>query len=142
MMDATATVRPARLALWFAAVAIVQAVLLLPFAGIPEDGQRAWFFSIYVAGSSALAVWALSVAPELAANARTSAGRRVIYAVALLGMLAALAVSAHFADNFRYRPLTLLLTACIIFLASIPFFGTLVATLIAEWYLRLPKRPR
>ena len=141
MIDIAASVRPSRLALWFVAAAIAQAALLLPLAG-PADAAEAWKFAIYVAGSSALAVWALSVAPELAANARTAGGRRMLYAVAVIAMLGALIVSAYFAQRFYYRPVALLFTACTIFLASLPFFGALALTLVGEWYFRLPRRPR
>ncbi len=142
MNDAAASVRPARLVLWFAGVAIAQAALLLTFAGLPVDGRDGSLFAIYVGGSSALGVWAMSVAPELAANARTRRGRAVIHSAAAVAMAGALGVSAYFAaDRFGYHPFSLIFAACVIVLASVPFFATLVLTLIGEWYAGLPKRP-
>lgn len=141
MMHATAGIRPARLVLWGGVVAIVQGLLLAPFAR-PSDAGEVWLFAIYVAGSSALAVWALSALPELAANTRTAPGRRIVYGVGLLAGAIALAVSAHFANRYGYSPLWVLFSACMLVLASAPLFATLLLTLICEWYFRLPRRPR
>jgi hypothetical protein len=141
MMNAAAGIRPARLVLWGAAVAIAQALILAPLAA-PSDAREAWLFAVYVTGSSALAVWAASLLPELAANARTAAGRRIVSAAGALAMVAALVAGAYFAGRYGYHPFWLIFVACMIVLASAPFFAVLLLTLVGEWYFRLPKRPR
>jgi hypothetical protein len=141
MMNAAAGIRPVRLVLWGAVLAIAQALILAPLAA-PSNAREAWLFGLYVAGSSALAVWAASLLPELAANARTAVGRRIVYAAGVVAMAAALVAGAYFAGHYGYHPFWLIFAACMIVLASAPFFALLLLTLVGEWYFRLPRRPR
>ena len=140
MNVATASVRPVRLVLWYAAIVVAYGALMLAYAGIPVDGRHTWFFTLYIAGSSALAVWGASVLPELVANSRSRLGHRTLYVLAAFATAVALAVSGYFANRFGFHPVSLIFAACVIFLASVPFFAALVFTIVAEWYMRLPKR--
>ena len=142
MMDsAVAPIPTPRLVLWFAGIAIVQAVLLLPFAGWPTAAQGGVRFAVYVSGSTAMAVAALAMVPALAANARTAAGVRALWMGALVALAGGLIAGALVAEDAGFHPVALIIAASFLVLASVPFFLELIGLLIAEWYFRLPKRP-
>ena len=143
MIDSAVTPIPGpRLALWFFGVAVVQTVLLLPFAGWPLEGQHAVRFATYVGISTAMAVASLAVVPPIVRNSRTAAGVRALWVGGLAALTGGLVASAVVAENVGFHPVALIIAASFLVLASLPFFVELVGILVIEWYFRLPKRPR